>query len=159
MKFALWDIYNLSPGASYNNKEFFNYKSAETGRFLDASIACNFGEKFPLTVSWATVLFGRDRNAANTENKYSTFVYAEYPVLRAETWGLSAGIGGAFALNECGSSSHFYGDKPGIVHIQIKGSYHLKITDKYTLPLHTMVMFNPEGDRAFYQIGATLFSF
>lgn len=61
--------------------------------------------------------------------------------------------------NVCGSSSHFYGDKPGIVHIQFKGSYNLKITDKYTLPLHAMVMFNPEGDRAFYQIGTTLFSF
>ena len=36
---AFWDTYNFSPVATYNNKEFFNYKARSTGRFLDATLS------------------------------------------------------------------------------------------------------------------------
>ena len=45
---ALWDTYNFSTGATYNNKEFFNYKAHSTGRFLDAILNYYCGERFPL---------------------------------------------------------------------------------------------------------------
>lgn len=50
--FALWDTYNFSPGASYNNKEYWNYSAHTTGRFLDATLSYQFqDEKFPLLLS------------------------------------------------------------------------------------------------------------
>ena len=68
--FALWDTYNFSPGATYNNKEYWNYSAHTTGRFLDATLSYRFqDEKFPLLLSWSTVVFGRDRNSDNTEQK------------------------------------------------------------------------------------------
>lgn len=48
---ALWDTYNFSTGATYNNKEFFNYKAHSTGRFLDAILNYYCGERFPLLIS------------------------------------------------------------------------------------------------------------
>lgn len=155
---ALWDTYNFSPGATYNNKEFFNYRADQTGRFLDAIASYRFGEKFPLLFSWSTVVFGRDRNAENSANKYSTFCYLEYPVYQNSEWRVDTGIGGAFALNRAGDSANFYGDTTGIVHITLKITHDLTI-GKWTVPLFACALWNPQSDRAFLQLGAQLFSF
>lgn len=158
-KLALWDIYNFSPGAEYNNREYFNYSARSTGRFLDAILTYTFPEKFPLTLSWSTVVFGRDRNEDNSANKYSTFVYAEYPFTIKEKWRLMLGCGGAFALNKAGSSATFYSKQPGIVHVEMRVERTLKVTRRYDLPLHVSAVWNPECNRAFLQIGAKVLSF
>ncbi|WP_244947359.1 hypothetical protein [Bacteroides pyogenes] len=158
LSLSFWDIYNFSPGATYNNRQFFNYRARETGRFLDAIVDYRFDAKFPLLLSWSTVIFGRDRNAQNTENKYSTFCYAEYPIYQKESWQVDMGIGGAFALNRSGDSSHFYGNKAGIVHVMLKVTHRINI-GKWEMPLYACAMWNPQGDRAFLQIGAQVFSF
>lgn len=155
---ALWDTYNFSPGAAYNNKEFFNYKAHSTGRFLDAIATYHCGKKFPLSLSWSTIIFGRDRNETNTANKYSTFCYMEYPVFRQDKWQVDAGVGGTFALNQAGSPANFYGDTSGIVHISLKTTYELTI-GTYPLPIYICTVWNPQANRAFLQIGAQVFSF
>jgi hypothetical protein len=154
---AFWDTYNYSPGAAYNNKEFFNYNARNTGRFLDMIISYRFGEKLPLLLSWSTIVFGRDRNADNTANKYSTFCYAEYPVYQKQQWRADAGIGGAFALNRAGNSSHFYANTPGIIHVTLKLSRDMNI-GKWTIPVFACALWNPLCDRAFLQFGIQLFS-
>ena len=119
--FALWDTYNFSPGATYNNKEYWNYSAHTTDRFLDATLSYRFqDEKFPLLLSWSTVVFGRDRNSDNTEQKYSTFAYAEYPIYQKDGWKVDAGVGGAFALNRAGEDAHFFGTTAGIVTYRCK---------------------------------------
>lgn len=87
LSLAFWDTYNFSPQATYNNKEFFNYKASETGRFLDAIVSYRFEGKFPVYISWSTIIFGRDRNLSNTENKYSSFCYVEYPLYAKKAGG------------------------------------------------------------------------
>ena len=68
---------------------------------------------------------------------------------------MDAGVGGAFALNRAGDDHHFYGTTPGIVHTQLKVSRDLRI-GSYTLPVHVMGMWNPQSDKAFFQIGAQI---
>lgn len=155
-KLAFWDTYNFSPDATYNNREFFNYSARTTGRFLDAILSYNADERFPLTMSWSTVVFGRDRNADNTANKYSTFVYAEYPVVRGSQWRIDLGCGGTFALNPAGDSSTFYSDGAGIIHTELRASRSIRITKNVKLPIHASVVWNPKCDRAFFQLGATV---
>lgn len=154
---ALWDTYNFSPDATYNNKEFFNYKASETGRFLDAIVAYRFGGKFPLYVSWSSIIAGRDQNDVNTANKYSSFCYVEYPVYRMRGWTMEVGAGGAFALSCAGSRKHFYGNTPGIVHISAKVSRNILLGD-YTFPVYACAVWNPQADRAYLQVGVRLFS-
>lgn len=156
---AFWDTYNFSPGADYNHSEFFNYSARTTGRFLDASLSYRFGPKCPLSLTWSTILFGRDRNASNTANKYSTFVYAEYPVWQPEGWRFDVGCGGTFALRRSGEDATFYSDHPGIIHVELRATHTLQLTPGYSLPLHLTAVWNPECNRAFLQIGACLLSF
>ena len=88
----LWDTYNFSPGATYNNKQYWNYSAHETGRFLDMTVGYRFDKKkIPLALSWSTVVFGRDRNSDNTQQKYSTFVYAECQLYNNNGWKVDTG--------------------------------------------------------------------
>lgn len=157
-KFSLWDIYNFSDYATYNNSEFFNYCASSTGRFLDATAAYSFGDKFPLTVSWSTILFGRDRDSENSANRYSTYCYAEYPVYKTELWRVDTGLGAAFALNPMDENANFYGDKAGIVHISMAITRDLVICN-YHIPISGTALWNPQSNKAYFQLAAKIFSF
>ena len=162
-KLALWDTYNFSPGADYNNREFFNYSARTTGRFLDCILTYSFAQstpQFPLTLSWSTILFGRDRWSDNSSNRYSCYVMAEYPLFSSDAWSFDVGVGGTFTLSDKkGDSSTFYSDKAGLVHLQLRAEHRLQITKNYSLPVFACAVFNPVMDRAFLQIGARVFSF
>ena len=156
---AFWDTYNFSPGATYNNREFFNYSAATTGRFLDAIVSYQCGASFPLRLQASTILFGRDRDAENQKNRYSSYVYAEYPLLARQDWHIAVGCGGTFTLRASDDRATFYSDRPGVIHVELRVCYQLPITASYTLPLHATAIWNPVCDRAFFQVGAQLLSF
>lgn len=162
---AVWDTYNFSDGADYNNEEFFNYKAKETGRFIDATVSCTaVSEKFPLFLSWSTILYGRDRDGLNAKNRYSTFAYAEYPVWRNELWEVRPGIGAAFALSpgkkaDGGSTNaNFYGNTAGIVHLSLATTYRLTAF-KRDFPITVLALWNPQSNKGYLQIGIQLLSF
>lgn len=157
-KFSLWDIYNFSPGASYNNSDIFNYKSGQSGRFLDATLSYRLAEKFPLLLNWSTIIFGRDRGEDNQHNIYSTFCYAEYPVYKYQKWRCDVGVGGAFALNNPEGGANFYSDRGGIIEATIRLTYDLSIGN-HTMPISARAMWNPQAGDGFLQLSAQLFSF
>lgn len=158
-KVALWDIYNFSEGATYNNKQVFNYNARETGHFVDLSVGYTFQGNFPLTINWATVIFGRDRGAVNAKNLYSSYVSMSYPIIKDKFIDLELGIAGAFALDpEEGTSANFYAKHAGIVNINFIATKKLEF-GKYTLPVSVMGMWNPAGDNANIQIALDVLSF
>lgn len=108
-----------------------------------------------MLISWSTILFGRDRNISNTSNKYSSYYYAEYPIYEKGNWRVDLGIGGAFALKEGGDNAHFYGKHPGIVEVNLKISRNI-ILGNYTIPVSILSMWNPEENRANFQVALTL---
>lgn len=156
--FSLWDIYNFSDFATYNNEEFFCYDSATTGRFLDATATYRFNDKFPLKLSWSTILFGRDRDSENSANRYSTFCSIEYPIYKNELWSVNTSLGAAFALNPMDESANFYGDEAGLVDITMVVTRDLVIKE-YHLPISATAMWNPQSGEAYFQLAVELFSF
>ncbi len=155
---ALSDTYNFSTYATYNNQDFFNYSPTSTGRFLDATLRYKIGEKSPLTLSWSTVLFGRDRDSSNSQNRYSTFCSAEYPIYKQQGWRVDAGVGAAFALKNIDNSANFYGEKSGIVEATLKVSNSIKIND-YQIPVYMLMMWNPQSNQAYMQLCTRVISF
>ncbi|ANF51961.1 hypothetical protein A0O34_16215 [Chryseobacterium glaciei] len=156
----LWDIYNFSPDATYNNKEFFNYNASETGRFWDLRSYYTISDKVPLTLSANTVVFGRDRNKENTENKYSSFVSAEYPVYKNvdENLEVRTRVGYGFALNHAGEESNFFAKKDGINEVSLIVSKTFMVAG-YKLPVGIWGMWNPVGNNAYLQFSVQAFSF
>lgn len=155
----LCDTYNFSPGADYNNRQYFCYKAHSTGRFLDCTASYRLRGRWPLQLSWATILFGRDRDGSNTHQRYSTFCHAEAPLWHDDCWTVEAGIGGAFALSPAsGDQSHFYGTSAGIVHLTLTASRTLHL-GSYDLPLYVRGQWNPQSQKAYLQLGAELLRF
>lgn len=161
LKFAVWDIYNFSKGVTHNNKEAFNYKAKESGHFIDVSVAYTLQGDFPLTLSWATVVFGRDRGTTNEKNLYSSYVSANYAVIRDKFVDLDLGIAGAFALNpEKGNSSYnFYSKHSGIVNVNFVVSKTIDFGSKYSLPVSVMGMWNPANEEMNMQVALDLLRF
>lgn len=161
---TVWDIYNFSPGATYNNRQAFNYKARETGHFVDASLAWRVCEQFPLRLYWATVLFGRDRGPLNDRNLYSTYVEVSYPFKLKGGIGVELSAGGAFSMrkgkNADGTTSdaHFYGKTPGVVSCCLNVTKDVKI-GSYTLPVSVLTMWNPENNTVNAQVALTLLTF
>mgnify|MGYP001230969547 FL=1 len=153
----VWDIYNFSKDAGHQNDKIFNYSTRTSGRFIDIAAAYQFQGKFPLKISWATVVFGRDRGVKNEKQLYSTYVSAEYPVLRHNIVNLDLGVAGAFALDkESGTSKNFYGESAGIVNISLTASKVIKI-GSYKLPISVTPMWNPENNSGNIQVAINLF--
>ncbi len=155
---ALSDTYNFSTYATYNNEEFFNYSPSTTGRFLDASIKYRVGKEYPLTLSWATVVFGRDRDAANTANRYSTFCSAELQIYKKGDWIVDIGVGEAFALRDLDKLANFYAPRSGVVEAKMKVSNKV-VVGKYAIPVHMEMMWNPQADEAYMKFCAEVVRF
>lgn len=155
---ALWDTYNFSPGATYNNREYFNYSARTTGRFLDATFSYRFQSKVPLFS--AGVPLYSVATAMPTIRPINTLRLFMPNIRSIKIWngGVDAGVGGAFALHRAGDSTHFFGTTEGIVHVSLRVSRTLKLGG-YPLPLHAEGLWNPQSDKAYFQIGAQLFSF
>lgn len=152
------DTYNFSPGATYNNKEFFNYKPDETGRFIDLSVTYSGDKKFPLELTLSTLIYGRDRSLDNSKNIYSSFVYVGYTVYQNDKLKIGPGLGTAFALrnsmNEKGEivNRTMYAESAGITQVSLNVFYKFLVM-KYEIPLTVMTYWNPKTNQGFFYTG------
>ena len=152
------DTYNFSPGVTYNNNEFFNYKPDETGRFMDLMVNYTGNRKFPLELSLSTLIYGRDRDLYNSKNIYSSFVYVGYTIYQNEKLKVGSGVGTAFALrnsrNESGEMVNrtMYAESAGITQVSLNVIYKLQIME-YEIPLTVMTYWNPKSNQGFFYTG------
>ncbi|MFI3283260.1 MAG: hypothetical protein SNG10_07105 [Rikenellaceae bacterium] len=155
--FTLVDTYNFSENATYNNEEFFNYSPSQTGRFLDATVEYEFGKKFPLSLTWATIVYGRDRDDENHHNRYSTFCSVSYALYNRGSWHIDANISSAFAIDDV-HSANFYGQETGTVEVALTVQYILSINN-YNIPVYTKAMWNPQSNEGFLELCAQVITF
>ena len=185
--FEVWDIYNFSDknafdpatNTGYNVDEAFDYKARSTGHFVDARLAYTLPmDRFPITLRWNTVVFGRDRARISyldptnptqylqkySKSRYSTYVEVEFPVLKSDAVDVKVAVGGAFALK--GSKidgekikGNFYGESAGVVNANLILSKRVKITDKYTLPIKATAVWNPEASKTYLEVACQVLQF
>ncbi len=178
---AVWDLWNFSAGIPGNGK-YFTWAADRTSHLTDVAISYDFKPmcNFPLTLTWATLVQGRDRGnvdrytaegpgmrkgeivaaeRADAQNVYSTFVQAAYRLYEDEDWNVDASVGAAFALNpydkKYGMDNNLYGKHAGVNDVRLGATYKLKI-GKYTLPVGGQMMWNPEASKAYFRATVTL---
>lgn len=176
----VWDIFNYSKKNTkdannldgYNTDDAFDYSAHTTGRFIDVRLGYQLPvEKFPLNISWNTVVFGRDRSVVKkdntgyekTGNNYSTYVELGYPILRNQVVDLDVAVGGAFAFrpgyNKSGKKrKNFYGETAGIVNVSLEASRTVKL-GSYELPISLTGIWNPQHQKTYMQIALDVLQF
>ncbi|HJT75399.1 MAG TPA: hypothetical protein VJ720_15290, partial [Chitinophaga sp.] len=150
---AIWDINNFT---DFPNAGLFDYKRSTTSHFVDVGVAYSFNMKLPLTVSWNTIVAGRDtyvKENGDRANAYSNYVQLDQVLWKQADYNLHVFVGGGFAF---GREQNFYGNKPNVVNAGFTLNKDLVIFS-YHMPVSATVMFNPEKKIGGLQLVANLF--
>jgi hypothetical protein len=159
---ALWDIYNFS-SPEISGRGFFDYNNRTTGRFIDFTLAYQFGEKFPLQLSASTILHGRDSEMSPTLSdpyqrtgllRYTTFIETRYPLVRNPQYELDGFIAGSVAL--AGATETFYANRRGINFVGVQFRKTVKFGN-YSIPVQATPAWNPNAGHAFLEVAITFF--
>ena len=129
--------------------QYFNYKSRETGHWLEAVITIA-PERIPLYLTVSNFFYGADKylivdSEGNETTKQAFSTYAElgtyYDFLHAHR--LSLALGAAFNK----SCYNGYDKNFSICNVELKYTYNLTIKD-FTLPLSALLIYNPVYNKA-----------
>lgn len=144
------------PDESLANNHYFEMKEDSTGHVLEAAATFNGTDKIPFTFMAAVNFWGADARKADNKKQYSTYFELGYNCTVKET-NIRAFIGGT-ATNpdtEAGEGG-YYGDSAGITNIGVTAVKKIIITDKFTLPVTTSFIINPQTENVFLVVGITL---
>lgn len=164
---TLTDYFFPTEGVDYN---YFKWEEDATGHVLEATLAFNGTESFPISILFAANVYGADainlnddQNSAdfNTKDgiKYSNYFELGYG-FNANGIDCSAFMGGTLnSVKDADANtgfigeSGFYGNGPGIVNLGITMSKELERTDKFSLPVSASIITNPQAEKIFLVFG------
>ncbi len=153
--------------------KYFEYKKDSTGHIFEGTLSFNGTEKIPVSLFIATNFFGGDAKKVDNDvnspdfNKedgiqYSTYIELGYSTSIREI-DFDAFLG--FTLNSPKKAdtasgyigeNGFYGNSPGIVNLGFTATKKIKITEKYSLPVSTSVITNPQMEKVCFVFGISL---
>jgi hypothetical protein len=124
--------------------EYFNYKKSETAHMFEATVGYDFG---PVAVTVNTFFAGNDF-LANGDRAFSTYAEVSAPFK----------LGGLDFKAEAGITpwDGLYATKAGIVNVGLTGAKEIKVTDSFSLPVFSKVIFNPASKGAYFVFGISL---
>jgi len=133
--------------------DLFDCNKDSTAHIVEASIEwC--GEKIPLHILAATMIFGNDKEAdPERSNNYSTYFELGYN-LKVKENDLDIFLG-------CTPGNGYYNSYDGteslqVVNLGLTGNRTIQINDKLELPVSVSFITNPHLQRAFFVFKATL---
>ena len=127
--------------------DYTQWTDSITTHLIEASIVYTIpSEKFPLSLTASTFIYGADLDA-NKEQNYSTYLEASYP-FKIDDYDLSVFCGGTL-------SNGYYADGAGLVNLGMSSSRSLKITETFSVPLNLSLIFHPKNKDVFFVAGVS----
>ena len=126
------------------SSDYFNYKNNETAHVFEGMLGYDFGV---LALAWNTFFAGNDYNSKG-ERAYSTYIEASVPF----------NIGSVEMNAEAAFTpwDGLYANDFGVVNIGLSGSKKIKLTDSFSLPIFTKIVFNPYQKQTYFVFGISL---
>ena len=141
----------------FDSLKFFNWNNKTTGHTLEASLAWEGTESFPLKITAATFIYGADKKFDHFDeiskepqykNQYSSYFELAYPFkLKKTEVNTFLGITPAEGL---------YADGAGIVNLGFSAKKYIVMSDKYSLPLTASFITNPYEGTTYIVLGISL---
>ena len=121
------------------------FKYGDT-HYFEGTLAYEFGEKFPLGISWST-MFAGNLDKVDGERKFSTYIELGYD-FRIKGVDLTCAVGVA-PWDAPAWLTPRWGDKGfQVSNISLKASKTVRITDSYSLPVFVQAVASPATDDA-----------
>lgn len=133
--------------------------NVDLGHHFEGTVAYNFGEKVPLTLTWSTWFAGADATTIKDNKRaYSTYINASYAIGLPADITLTPSIG--FTPWE-GYYSHYAKDddkkdNAAITDISLKASKDIKVTDNFSIPVFVQAIASPVCDQTYMVAGFSL---
>ena len=124
------------------------YGHYKNDHFFEGTLAYNFGESFPLTLSWSTMFAGADKDK-NGDLQASTYINASYPISLPADVTLTPAIGFT-------PWKGMYHDKAAFTDLSVKASKDIKVTDSFAIPVFVQALVAPVYDRTYLIAGFSL---
>ncbi|MEI7596128.1 MAG: TorF family putative porin [Bacteroidota bacterium] len=140
-------FFPTSSNPSVKSQRFLNFGSTTTGHVVEGTLQWEGGEKFPLTILFASYFFGNDKNSDGLNN-YSSYAEVNY------TFNCKAGATNLFV----GFTPYegLYGNTMGVVNVGLSSKKEIKITDSFSLPVKASLITNPQTSNIYFVLGLTL---
>jgi hypothetical protein len=137
--------------------KYFNCKNESTGHMVEAALAYDGPEKFPIHLLAGTFVYGADKTAdvividtitsdttTTFKNQYSTYFELGYTIRNVNIFvGITPQDG-------------MYGNTFGVVNAGITAKRDIRITDKFTLPVQASLITNPQKGNIYLVFGFSL---
>ncbi|MBQ0020575.1 MAG: hypothetical protein KBT39_08660 [Bacteroidales bacterium] len=133
---------------SGGDNRYFLYAAHETSHIFEANIGYDFG---PVSLNWFTNFAGNDGLNKSGKRAYSSYFEVAAPfTLGGIDWNAAVGV--------VPYATAYYPDATGfaVTNVSLKGTYAIKITDSFSLPLFAAVTANPSSQKCFFHAGFTL---
>lgn len=146
----------------YNTKErsrYFNYNADSTCHLFEGIASFNGTEKIPVTFLFAMNFYGNDVRKIKTDGSEGPIFMSKYvEVGYAKTLNdidFNAFIGATLDKpdKDRGETGFYGNEKAGLINIGIKALKDIKITEKYSIPIHASFVVNPEAEKVFLVFG------
>lgn len=128
-----------------SNQPYGDYKN---DHYFEGTLAYNFGESFPLELSWSTMFAGGDKDEKG-DLMASTYISAAYPINLPADITLTPSVG--FTPWE-----GMYWDKAAFTDITLTASKDIQITEKFHIPFFLQAVVAPVYDRTYLLGGFSL---
>lgn len=139
-----------------------NYKDLETGHVFEGTFAFNGTKKIPFTLMFAMNFYGMDARKINADGTDGGIFMSKYVELGYkkvyDDMTVNVFIGGTLddPKQDRGEIGFYGNESNGIINVGLKLAKEIKITDKFSLPIQTQLIVNPERERIFMVLGISL---
>jgi len=124
------------------------YGHYSTDHYFEGCVGYQFGESFPLSLTWSTMFAGGDKDE-DDDQRFSTYIEAAYTFNV-----LGFDVIPAVGISPWTGMYHKEGNKGFIVPaLSLTVGKAVRITESFALPLFTQVIVSPEHDNVFLVAG------
>lgn len=131
--------------------EGHRYGDYSNSHFFEGTAGYNFGESFPLGITWSTMFAGSDKKA-DGDRQFSTYVEAAYDFSV-----LGVDVTPSIGVSPWTGMYHREGkDGFALCTIALKASKEIKITNSFSLPVFAQAIVAPNQDNVFLVFGLSI---
>jgi len=139
----------------YQNNNYFDYNKDSTKHTFEGALQFNGTKKFPISLKVATFFYGNDYRNADGKIAYSTYAELQFnKKIRDAEMSVFAGV----AINKSDGPVGYYGNKESfaLVNSGLKIQQRINITEKFSLPIYSILTVNPTAENIWLVFGILL---
>lgn len=145
-------IYNTRKDGKNN---YFQFDNHTTDHILEGGLSYTLpSKKLPLSLSWNTMFWGADKKTngnGKRVNAYSSYAEVDYP-FAVDNTAFLASVG----CSPFNSPANYKNTDFAVTNISLRATRDIKINDKFSLPIFSQLIWNPNREDIHFVFGVTI---